>query len=446
VATDPVQSIRAETFASELDSDVVDPLHDLATLPHTPETPYLTVTLNWTPSFDDPGRLPAEERRRSEERNRSASDPTSRRPARTWLEKELKALVEGTGPRDPERALLEADVAQVLGWLDAELDPAAGGVYIVSSQAQGVFVPLALAVTMPDNVSWGPQPAIETLAHVAEDYATYAILVADQERAELSFVTQGTRGQGVSLTSTLYPRKQAQGGPNQRRYQARADQRVFHFARAVAGEVEKAFREVETSTLVLVGSRVFIDELKKQFSAPVTARIAGEVPMDLKPEPTGQQLIDATAEIALAAERAREAQAVDEVREVLGQGQAVAGTVDVLNALQARQVMKLVMNEDYTATGWADFSLPLFGIGDVPAEHPTGGDPANLVTVNLVEEFIRLDLAADGHLEMVHVDVPFEGGSDDDPGARAGGDLPRSAAAMALDEVGGVAALLRYVS
>jgi hypothetical protein len=443
VVTDPVRNIQATEFATGLDIHVADPLRELALLPAAPESPYLTVTLDWTPNFEDPGRQAPEERRRSEQRNRPAEEPASRRPARTWLDKELKGLLDGLEPRSPQRANLEADIARIGTYLDSELDPAASGVYIVSAQGRDVFVPLALGVPIPTGVGYGPQPAIDALAHVAEDYATYGILVSDQERAELSFVTQGVRDRGVTLEGTLYPRKQAQGGPNQRRYQARADERVFHFARAVAGEVQAALREVEAEDLVLVGSRVFIDELLKQFPDDIAALVAGMVPMDLKPEPTGQALIDATAEIALKAERERETTAVDSVREVLGQGRAVAGAVDVLNALQAHQVMTLVVNEDFQGSGWADLTLPLYGLGPIPAGHPTGGDIANLVEVNLAEEFVRLALQSGGEIEMVHTSVPFDV---DSPLHRSPSGIPRSAPAIALDEVGGVAAVLRYAS
>ncbi len=83
MVTDPVQRIKSRDYATSLDLHVTDPLQDLASVPATPETPYLTVCPDWSPSFSDPGRRPAEELRRSEQRNRPDEGPTSRRPART---------------------------------------------------------------------------------------------------------------------------------------------------------------------------------------------------------------------------------------------------------------------------------------------------------------------------------------------------------------------------
>lgn len=440
MATDPVRGIQSATFETPLDIHTTDPLHHFASLPANLEIPYLTVTLDWTPGFDDPGRQPAQELRPSEQRNRPDEDPASRRPARTWLDKELKALAGSLEPRSDQHAQLEADIERVGAWLDT-VDPSASGVCIVAGP--DLFIPLALGVPIPNAVTYSPLPALDALAHVSEDYATYAVLVADQENAELSFVTQGVRDQAVSLTSTLYPRRQRQGGPNERRYKARADERVAHFARAIAGELQSAFQDDPVEVLFLVGSRVLFDELRNHLSADVSDRIAGVVPMDLNPWPSIQAVIDATSELDVAAEREREAKAAAQVRELLGQNEAVAGTVDVLNALQAHQVHQLVMNEDFQETGWADLTLPLYGVGEVPAEHPTGGDPANLVEVQLAEEFVRLVLRSDGQLEMVHVSVPV-GASES--ASRDSGELPRAEAAVQLDEVGGVGAILRYTT
>jgi peptide subunit release factor 1 (eRF1) len=302
-----------------------------------------------------------------------------------------------------------------------------------------------LGVTVPNAVTYGPLPAIDALAHVAEDYATYAILVCDQDEAELSFVTQGTRDKSVSLESTLYPRKQMQGGWSQRNYQARADERVFHFARAISGEVTRALREDRVDVLVLAGSKVFMNSVLDEFPEEIGNLVAGTIPMDLQQRPPLADIIAATAPVAAKAERKREADAVNSVLDLLGSGRAVAGTVDVLNALQGSQVMTLVVNEDFAEHGWADFSFPVFGSGPIPAEHPTGGEVGNIVEVELEEEFIRLALQQGGKIEIVHTSIPLDTERNETL-PRAAGELPRSEPARKLDEVGGVAAILRFVA
>ena len=440
MVTDPVQRIRTRTYETPFDLDLHDVLGDLANLPPAPDAPYLTVSLDWTPGFDNPGRRPPEEQRRSEQRN-APLESTSQRPALTWFDAETRALLGTLDERSPQRASLEADVARVRSWLESELDPAARGVVVVSSQGQDLFMPLVLGVAVPNRISHAVLPSLDVLAHVAEDYATYAVLTCNQQEAELMLVTQGTQAEGITLESTLFPRKQASGGWNQRRYQARADERVAAFARTIADEVTKALSETGVDVLVLVGSETFTRVLLLEFPDQVREQVAGVVRMDFQQHPGQQAVIGAAAPLAMAAEREREGATVASVRDQLGGGRAVAGAVDVVNALKAGQVQTLVMNEDYVETGWADYVYPVYGPGAIPDEHPLGGNVEDIVEVALQEELIRYTLLQDGDVELVHTRVPVT--AETSASQEAGG-IPRSEPATRLDEVGGVAALLRF--
>jgi hypothetical protein len=119
------------------------------------------------------------------------------------------------------------------------------------------------------------------------------------------------------------------------------------------------------------------------------------------------------------------------------------GDSDVLTALQAGQVETLVMNDDFEATGWADFTMPAYGVGDLPATHPFGGNVSNLVPVDLRGEMVRLAVLTGAEVEIVHTALEDDGGGGDMPDA--GDRVPRSKAARQLDEFGGVGAVLRYV-
>ena len=68
---------------------------------------------------------------------------------------------------------------------------------------------------------------------------------------------------------------------------------------------------------------------------------------------------------------------------------ARAGAVAVIAALVGRQVDALVMNADFTAPGWIDYSLNIAGAGRSRPSIRAGGDIANIVAVDLGEEMIR---------------------------------------------------------
>ena len=105
--------------------------------------------------------------------------------------------------------------------------------------------------------------------------------------------------------------------------------------------------------------------------------------------------------------------------------------------------MTLVMNDDFHGTGWADYSLPVYGVGSPPKKHPAGGEVDQIVEVALEDEIVRLAVQTGADIEIVQSSVPVDTNGDA-PIRKAGDDFPRSEAAQALDQFGGVAAILRY--
>jgi hypothetical protein len=105
--------------------------------------------------------------------------------------------------------------------------------------------------------------------------------------------------------------------------------------------------------------------------------------------------------------------------------------------------MTLVMNDDFSQPGWADYTLPLYGVGSPPGEHPAGGDVANLVPTTVEDEVVRLALQIGAEVQLVRSAVPV-GVEEQEQIPNADDPTPRSEAARALDELGGIGAILRY--
>lgn len=445
MATDPIQRVREREHETALDLNARSALVRLAALPPSTGAPYLSLSLDWRAEGADPGRAPSPAPRPSE--RRSGRDDgfrggTSRRPSRQQFEREVAEVVAGHGPRGVAFESLSADVERIAAYLDEELDPAAQGVFVVACSAAGIFEPLALGLPVPTRLAVGPTPALAGLARLVDDHPTYAVLLADQHEATLSFITQATRGQSVALDSTDYPRKQKQGGWSQRRFQSRADERIAAFARGIAEETGRALDEAGVGMLIVAGDEVITSALDASFHRGVKERIVGTLRLDIGA--TEQDLIAAALPLVEQAERDREAEAVSALGDVLGAGgPGAAGAEETLAGLLAGQVATLVMVEDFAAPGWADFSFPLYGVGAVPVEHPAGGDAAALVPVALEEELVRLAALTGAEIQIVHAAVPVglaEGQAIPEPGSPQ----PRTDAATALDKLDGVGALLRF--
>ena len=327
-----------------------------------------------------------------------------------------------------------------MSYLQEELDPAAHGAVIVANSAKGVFEATGLSLPMATSVSVGPVPAMYSLIQMVEDNPLYAVLVADQHEATLDFISYGQLSRRTRLESSPYPVKQQQGGWSQRRYQARADERIEAFARDVAEETRTALDNLGVDALIVAGSEVMTSALDAEFHQTVKDRIVDTIRMEMAS--SDQDVIDATLQIVEEAERSREAEAVQRLKDHVGAGdRGAAGVSDTLRALQNGQVRELVLLDTFEARGWAEYSMHVFGVGNHPTQHPIGGDVANIVDVDLREEFVRLALATAADVEIVHSDVPVPE-SDDVPDDGDG--PPMTGAAAALSELGGAGAILRY--
>lgn len=415
-ATNPVKKIREESHDAAVDTDLSAALLTFAQLPPSTETPYATVTLDWYPE---------------------GGKRTS--PTEAWGE--IKEEVWQFHFRSAEGVSAENDRLRIGDYVLEELDKTARGAMIVSNSGEGAFEAASFGLSIPTTAQLGPIPYLKEFARLVEDNPTYAILVLDQASAELSIVSADVLTDSVSVAGSKYPRHQSSGGLNQRRYQNRANERVDAFIKTVAAEVQKALEETGVRRLVVGSDEVNGALFQEAIHDTVKEKLIGHFKVDISAA-NFQQVLALAAPIAEEYERTRESEAVDQVSDAVGSGnRGAAGSIDILKALEQGQVYRLVMSGDYHEMGWADYTMPIYGIGDPPAEHPAGGDSHNIVPVPLEQEMIRQALLTGAQIEIVDPSVPVESEGEV---PKAGEGIPNSAADSKLDALGGVGALLRW--
>ncbi|MGI8643418.1 MAG: Vms1/Ankzf1 family peptidyl-tRNA hydrolase [Thermomicrobiales bacterium] len=419
-AIDPVTQVQRPDGILDIRTNLRRTLERLAELPPSVGAPYITATLSWRPQGSEP----------------------QLRAARMEFEQAADRLLDGPHGRSAATESLQADVDRIKAYLAEEAPDTAHGLIIVACHAEGVFTALPLGVDVETSVDVGPAPVLIDLARVAEDYPTYAVLLADQREATLSLVTQNRARPRLEMTGTDYPTKQQQGGWSQRRFQSRADERVEHFLSAVADETRKVLELQHRPMLILAGDNRTTSALRDQLHESIADTIIGTLHLDI--DATDSELVDATWPLVAGAEREHEFDAVEKaIGGAAAEAEGAVGAEDVLTSLQSGQVMTLVMNADFSAEGWADYSMPLFGIGEMPETHPAGGDTGNLTPVQIETEMVRLALQSDADIEIVQTEVPVSEEEQQDI-RDADEPRPRSEAAKKLDEVGGVGAILRF--
>ncbi len=414
--SNPVKSIREESHDAAVDTDLSAALLTFAQLPPSTETPYATVTLDWYP---DGGKRTS--------------------PVEAWSE--IKEEVWQFHFRSEEGISAENDRLRVGEYIADELDKTARGAMMVSNSGAGTFEAASFGLSIPTTTNLGPIPYLKEFTRLVEDNPTYAILVLDQVSAELSIVSADVMTDSLSVTSSTYPRHQSSGGLNQSRYQNRANDRVDAFIKTVAEEVQKVLDQTGVRRMVIGSDEVNGALFQEAVHDTVKEKIIGHFRVDISAA-NFDKILELAAPIATEYERTRESQAVDAVSDAVGSGnRGAAGAIDVLKALEQGQVFRLVMSGDYAEMGWADYTMPIYGIGDVPTEHPAGGDLHNIVPVPLEQEMIRQALITGAQIEIVDPSVEFDTEGEI---PRAGGEMPNSEADSKLDALGGVGALLRW--
>ncbi len=438
MATDPVRSIQRRNIGHGYDLALDGAITRLAALEPSAETPYLTVAIDWTPSGSRTVRSSGDPPKRSQRRAAEAAVSELSRPSRIELQKAATDLVNQYDERSAARKSVDADIERLFDYLDRELEPSPQGAIVVANHGLGVFETIILAIPVETSIAAGVTPQLRTLVRVAEDYEPYAVLLADQHEATLTFFVQDHPFEELAVKSTDYPRKQSSGGLNQRRYRNRVEERVSAFARTVAAETRSALDELGVESFFVVGNDVITSALDPEWHPDVRSRLGGILRLPV--ETAMDDLIAAVNPLEIERERQEELDAVLAVETALATGDlARAGDVAVIAALTGMQVDALVMNADFSAPGWIDHSLAIAGAGDIPVEHPGGGDVANIIAVDLGQEMIRKAILSGARIEIVETmpattrDRSFEGS-----------ESARAEAAQRLDQLGGVAATLRF--
>ena len=415
----PVKRVRERRYPTAMQEQLAERITTLAELPPVTSTPYLTVALDWRPSGSDP----------------------EYRGAIQHFEQEARRIQQEHWPRGDIFDSLGDDILRIRNWLASDVDSATRGVFVIANSGAGVFETFPLGIPLENRVVAGPVPALLSLARLEEDNPTFAVLLADQQNAYLSLISQAHRVEELAMASSDYPRKQATGGWSQRRFQQRADERIMALGRQIATETQQYLESHDVDMLIVAGDELITGVLDRTMSDELKQRVVDTIRLDI--QATGEQILDTTLPIAARAEATREQQAVDTVADLVQSGgAAVHGSAAVLEALAHGRAAMLVMNEDFHEDGWADFTNVRYGAGEDRDVFTGATDEFEAAPVIVEEEMVRLALKTGADIDVIHAGVPLaDDYGDNIPDA---GEIPRSPAAGKLDRFGGVATILRY--
>lgn len=379
MATDPVEQILTTEIDSGFSTDLNKALRGLARLEPSTDAPYLSVYLDWRPEGERP----------------------QRRSAVTIFNHKAEKLKDRYPDDSPARDSLEEDIRKVRALIETGIDPAVHGVIIIANSSRDVFESFVLAIPVDTEVEAEPTPNLLQMVRVVEDFPRYAVLVADQKDAVITVINRSARIASIEVQGDDAANHHAQGGWSQRRFQTRNEERRAHFARAIAEETRRAMHDSNIKMLVVAAGDVMASALQAEFHEEVKKRTIGTIHLDVRA--TYDEIRDATLPLVEAAENEIEFETVTTLLDQVGAGnRGVVGIEETMEALQRGQAMTTVMSSEFSAQGWADYVMNVYGTGPIPESHPAGGNVEDMHVVDLAEEIVRLTVVTDAEGEIIH--------------------------------------------
>jgi len=225
------------------------------------------------------------------------------------------------------------------------------GVALFACSAHDFWRVVELAVPVRDRLVVNHTPYVRELEAVVARHERFAVLLADRQQARLFLFHQGELLEKLEHVDQL-PRHDDDGG------QMGKDQVADHTATAAQRHLRRAaqaafgfWQEQGFDHLVLAGPEEISGELERELHPYLRERLAATLPMAVHAR--DDEIARAAQGVEEDVERAREAAAVDRLRQALGSGTGgVAGLDPVLDALVARRVETVLISEGFEAPGW----------------------------------------------------------------------------------------------
>ena len=278
---------------------------------------------------------------------------------------------------------LKADFERIALWFEDEFDrDGAQGVAVFSAGLDGVWSPLALTASVPDEVKVGRTFHLAPLVPLVGRGDGAIVAVVSREQGRLYRLRAG-RLVEVENLSEEQPRRHDQGGWSQARFQRHIDNLAAQHVSTVAEELDRQLRAVKGLRAVVVATEemrpVFEDSLAQESRAAVIGWTTAES------HATPADLLALVNPVLEEWRVAQENETVERWLEESGRsGRAAAGWEHTLEAASDARVEMLLYADGVQRKAWQcpscgrvsaqPGSCPLDGAG--LAEHDEGLDLA----------------------------------------------------------------------
>ena len=339
--------------------------------------------------------------------------------APAFLNSEFNRITRELGFSKEDKRLLQADLDHVQDVIKYDVNPRTQGLALFVDGVGGYDERIELPFRLMNRVVIEPSPHVRPVAHALSLLEPFIVARVSRDESSLFLVDEWGVAQEDDLTGPwLRSSDRETGELSIKEYYAAARQDTLvdlHF-KEVGAALAKLLEDSGAVRVVLCAQHDIASGFRRTLPAAVAAKVVTEVPLDAAAT-TGQLVANARQAVQEARHEEMVALAA-RIKEGLGKGgRGVSGFDDVLGALGRHQVQTLLVDRNYRVPRWRCLECGWVGLTAVSRCPACGA--AVVPVADAVGELVRLAIVQNGRVEV-------------------GENIP------VLDELGGVAGVLRY--
>jgi peptide chain release factor subunit 1 len=239
------------------------------------------------------------------------------------------------------------DAEEVQAYIENHAEPWLRGLAIFASHEHGLFETLETGVAFQNQVMFEPYPDLFQLARLLDEQETVVIAVVDTNTTRLFVTRRGFLEEVAGPDDSPFGYgKRAATDLNQARYHRRAENKRKAFAKEAAQAIEELVQQEGARRIILVGDEVAIPLLHQALSLSLEPLVHEEIlRMDIKA--LRDQVHEEVKPVIEYMEReSSHSQADNLVEGIRANGLAVAGTQETIDALDHGQADVLILADD----------------------------------------------------------------------------------------------------
>ena len=342
-----------------------------------------------------------------------------RQSAPIFLHSEFNRVIKERGLNGDSKRRLQAALDYAQDLLKYELMPRTQGLAVFSDGGSGVSERIELPLRLKNSLTIEPWPYIRPVAHALSLLEPFVLVVVSRDESSLYVVDEwGVASEDDLIGPWLRSSDRETGEVSIKKYfaAARRDTLVEHHHKEVGASLAKLLEVSGARRAVLCAQHDIATAFRRVLPSTVAGDVVGEMPLDAAA--TVAQMVGSARKAMSQAKQEQMAAVAARITEGMGPGgHGVAGFDGVLEALERGRLHTLLVDRDLTIPGWRCGSCSCVGTVQ-PEQCPSCGEGVTPMP-DAVGELVRLAILAHAQVEV---------------GEKVAG----------LDELGGVAGLLRY--